>query len=169
MSRRVAITLIVLAAALVLAIAARLTAERGGLSWPPEFLRWRTQSALAGLIVGVCLAVGGVMMQALLRNPLASPDITGLSAGAGLAVMISIYVARAGGGPLIDGGAASLEGWGAHTGPALLGSLAALAVVYSLSQRRGLVDPTALVLIGVVISVMCGAGIMLLQHLLPGL
>jgi iron complex transport system permease protein len=53
-------------------------------------------------------------------------------------------------------------------GPALAGSMAALVLVYALSQRRGLVDPTALVLIGVVVSIMCGAGIMLLQHLMPG-
>jgi iron complex transport system permease protein len=167
MSRRVAITLLVLAAALALAAVSRLMVGKGGFELPGKFLQWRAQSVAAGLVVGVCLAVGGVMMQALLRNPLASPDITGLSAGAGLAVMISIYITHAGGAGIGENGTL-MGGWGGHAGPALLGSLAALVIVYSLSQRSGLVDPTALVLIGVVISVMCGAGIMFLQHLMPG-
>jgi iron complex transport system permease protein len=167
MPRRIAIMFLGLAAALALAVLARLTAQRGAFAWPPEFVEWRTQSVVAGIAVGVCLAVGGVMMQALLRNPLASPDITGLSAGAGLAVMISIYASSAAGLGIGENGSL-MGGWSAHAGPALLGSLGALVLVYSLSQRRGLVDPTALVLIGVVISVMCGAGIMFLQHLMPG-
>lgn len=158
-------TMGVLAAALAAAVAARMVVSKDGLGLPREFLELRALGVVSGLVVGVCLAVGGVMMQALLRNPLASPDITGLSAGAGLAVMASIYLSRVGGGE----SGPWLVGWAGHAGPALLGSLAALVLVYSLSQRRGLVDPTALVLIGVVISVMCGAGIMFLQHLMPGL
>ncbi len=59
----------------------------------------------------------------------------------------------------------SVAAW--HAGPALLGSIAALSLVYALSQRRGLVDPPTLVLIGVIVSIMCGAATMLVQHLMP--
>ncbi|MHC4990828.1 MAG: FecCD family ABC transporter permease [Planctomycetota bacterium] len=54
-----------------------------------------------------------------------------------------------------------------HTLPALLGALMTLTVVYLLSQRRGLVDPITLLLIGIVVSTICGAGIMFCQHLVP--
>jgi iron complex transport system permease protein len=49
--------------------------------------------------------------------------------------------------------------------PAVLGALAALAVVYALGQRRGWLDPISLVLVGVIVSAICGAGIMFFQHL----
>lgn len=53
------------------------------------------------------------------------------------------------------------------SGAALLGAIAALAVVYVLSQRRGLIDPITLVLVGVAVSIVCGAGTMLVKQLLP--
>ena len=45
------------------------------------------------VIVGAALGAAGVMLQSLLRNPLASPDLMGVSSGAGFAVMLSIYLA----------------------------------------------------------------------------
>jgi iron complex transport system permease protein len=116
-----------------------------------------------GATVGLCLAVAGVLLQSLLRNPLASPDIMGMSSAASLGVMLSIYAAATSSG-LVS--LAAVRPWQAL--PALVGALAALALVYALSQRRGLIDPTSLVLIGVVVSIMCGSGVLLVQHLLPG-
>ncbi|MGE3107608.1 MAG: FecCD family ABC transporter permease [Phycisphaerales bacterium] len=123
----------------------------------------------AGASVGACLAVAGVMLQSLMRNPLASPDLMGMSAGAGLAVLIARAAPA-----WLGAGAAGWVGVGGGLGttweaaPALVGAMATLGVVFVLSQRRGLVDPTWLVLIGVMISILCGAGIMLVQHLAPG-
>jgi len=59
-----------------------------------------------------------------------------------------------------------LTGWiaDAYTLPAIIGGLATLAVVYGLGQRRGLLDPVSLVLVGVIVSSICGAGIMFFQH-----
>ena len=51
--------------------------------------------------------------------------------------------------------------------PASVGALATMGVVYALGQRRGRLDPVSLVLIGVVVSTICGAGIMFVQHLVP--
>lgn len=128
-----------------------------------DTLTIRAMRVATGGAVGLCLAVSGVLLQALLRNPLASPDIMGMSSAASLGVMLSLFFA-AGGPEAVS--LASARPW--QAAPALIGALSALGLVYALSQRRGLIDPTALVLIGVVVSIMCGAGVLLVQHLLPG-
>jgi len=95
-------------------------------------------------------------LQALLRNPLAEPFILGISSGAGLGVMAAMFAVHQ----------LKLTGWiaNASTAPAIIGGLATLAVVYGLGQRRGLLDPVSLVLVGVIVSSICGAGIMFFQH-----
>jgi iron complex transport system permease protein len=50
---------------------------------------------------------------------------------------------------------------------AVIGAILALFLVFLLSRRRGGIDPMTMVLVGVVISVLCGAGIMILQHAVP--
>ena len=53
--------------------------------WPEaKFLDYRLVPMLAAIIVGGALGVSGMGLQVLLRNPLASPWILGLSSGAGL-------------------------------------------------------------------------------------
>lgn len=54
----------------------------------------RLPRALIGALVGVHFAIAGLIMQSLLRNPLAEPGVLGVSAGASLAVVISIFVAN---------------------------------------------------------------------------
>jgi iron complex transport system permease protein len=135
---------------------------RGGLHWPEnaDFWRLRGDRVWAGAIVGTALAVGGVLLQSLLRNPLASPDLIGPGAGAGLGVMIAVYLGHAAQG-------SAMVSTAVLAGPALLGSLGALAVVYLLAQRRGFVEPVSLVLVGVMASIICGALTMLISRLLP--
>lgn len=190
LGRRVAAALGVLALSAAAVILLRLTvgggaagatggALVGGLSWPesPEVWDLRGLRVVTGLIVGGALAVAGVVLQSLLRNPLASPEVLGLSSGASLAVMASIYLTGVGwlapvltamGVSADPAAAAGLAPIAWQAGPALAGALLALGVVYALSQRRGAIDPAGLVLVGVVVSIMCGAGVMLLQHLMPG-
>jgi iron complex transport system permease protein len=204
MNRRAVIAFVGLAVLLIAAVAARLLVGRDLDAFPSDLARMqvlelRGMQALQGLIVGAALGAGGVLLQALLRNPLASPDLLGLSAGAGLAVMVSLFVAAQvdrGGADLqtgrepaatgqwaMDGpadgadsqdrpevGPSSTLGYLQATwqaGPALIGSLGALALVYSLSRRRGMVDPPTLVLIGVMVSILCGAGVTLVMSLMP--
>lgn len=113
----------------------------------------------SGLLVGSSLALAGVLLQGLLRNPLASPDIMGLASGAGLAVMLASYIGfRLG---------ADAPGGANPLGPAVLGSFAVLALVYLLSQRRGVIDPVSMVLVGVIVSITAAAGTMLTQQLMP--
>ncbi|WP_436431124.1 iron chelate uptake ABC transporter family permease subunit, partial [Enterococcus faecium] len=52
----------------------------------------RGPRVLAGLIVGASLAGAGVVYQGLFRNPLVSPDVLGVSAGAGLGAVIGIFL-----------------------------------------------------------------------------
>ena len=135
---------------------------RVGLALPGPDYAWVRWTALAvGATVGSSLATSGVLLQALLRNPLASPFILGISAGAGLGVMIAMYAGHIGAVP----GFAGSGSW--HLLPALAGALAVLGAVYGLSQRRGWLDPVTLVLVGVIVSAICGALIMFFQHLVP--
>ncbi len=153
-----AVALLALAAA-ALVLLRLLIGSGGHLAWPDDtaVLELRAARAACGAIVGAALGLAGLLLQNLLRNPLASPDILGIASGASLAVTVSIVLAGAG------GGAVAL--W--HAGPALVGAGATLAIIYILSQRRGQVEPTRLVLVGVMIALMCAAGISLVQHLSP--
>lgn len=121
----------------------------------------RAQRTATAAVVGVALAVAGVLLQSLLRNPLASPDLLGLASGAGLGMMTAVFVAFLATGRLADPGVVGAGG------AAIVGACSTLALVYFISQRRGLVDPFSLVLVGVIVGLMCGAGITLLQHLMP--
>ncbi len=166
-ARRTIVGLAALAALALLAALLRILIERRldgtvTLSFPEHaYAAVRWTALAAGAIVGASLATSGVLLQALLRNPLASPFILGVSAGAGLGVMTAMYVAHATGS---RGGGA---GAGSDLVPALAGALAVLGTVYLLSQRRGGLDPVTLILTGVIVSAMCGALIMFLQHLVP--
>lgn len=152
MAARATITLLLMAAALVLAVVLRLLIGEDGLSVPAgDVLEIRLLRVVIGLVVGAGLSVAGVALQSLLRNPLASPDLLGLASGAGLAMAISALVAGAFPGELA----------------ALVGSMGALAVVYLLAQRGGLVEPVSLILVGVIVGIICGAAASLVHHLMP--
>jgi len=66
-------------------------------------LLWSVQvpQAVAGLVVGACLGVAGAMMQLMTRNPLVSPDLLGITAGAQLGVILGMVLPSFLGLPLI--------------------------------------------------------------------
>src|ERR1043165_2455243 len=162
MPRRAAVTILVLISLLAGAVALRLLiGEKGAFGWPdePGLRQIRLERVCSGAIVGAALAVGGVLLQCLLRKPLASPDLLGLASGSGFGVMLAAYGAyRAGLG--IAPATSSVPA-------ALIGALAALGLVYGLSQRRGLIEPVTLILVGVIISIIFGAATVFVQYLLP--
>lgn len=98
----------------------------------------RLPRLLAGLVVGAALAVSGVLLQAVTRNPLAEPATTGIAAGAHLALVVATLVGLPGG--LLPQG-----------GVAVLGGLLAGGVVL-VAASGGEVSPTRLVLAGVAMS-----------------
>jgi iron complex transport system permease protein len=116
----------------------------------------RLPRVLAAALVGSSLALAGVVFQALLRNPLASPDTLGVSAGASLGAMMAITF----------GADFSLFGMSAVPLASFLGSLGALVIVYGLStaRRRG-TSTMVLLLGGVTVTALLSAVIAFVQFL----
>lgn len=103
----------------------------------------------AALLVGAALAAAGASYQALFRNPLVSPDILGVSAGAGLGAVAGIFLSL----PVA-----------AIQGAAFAGGMGAVGVVTAIGAMVRHTDRTlTLVLIGVVIGALAGAATSLLK------
>lgn len=162
MNRR-AFGLLFLLAAFTAALALRYLAGSTGFGAPSDAVeRYRLDSGLAGTAVGVALAIAGLFLQVLLRNPLASPFVLGLSSGAGFGYMLALYLAWK-----FNIAAATRFGVTGPTLFAMAGSLLALAVVWRIGSRRGVVDPLGLVLAGVIVGSMAAAGTSAMQSLVP--
>jgi iron complex transport system permease protein len=116
----------------------------------------RLPRVLAAALVGGALSLSGVVFQALLRNPLASPDTLGVSAGASLGAMLAITF-RAD---------FSLFGISAVPLASFAGSLGALAIVYALSTaRRHGTSTMVLLLAGVTLTALLSAVVRFVQYL----
>ncbi|MFI6054519.1 FecCD family ABC transporter permease [Streptomyces violascens] len=103
----------------------------------------RMPRALAGLVVGVALGVSGALTQSIARNPLASPDILGITGGAGAVAVFLVTVS--------GGAATAVVSSVGLSGAALAGGLATGLLVYFMAWRRG-VDGFRLILIGISVS-----------------
>ncbi|WP_409350935.1 FecCD family ABC transporter permease [Streptomyces pactum] len=103
----------------------------------------RMPRALAGLVVGVALGVSGALTQSLARNPLASPDILGITSGAGAVAVFLVTVS--------GGTAAAVVNSVGLSAAALAGGLGTGLLVYFLAWRRG-IDGFRLILIGISVS-----------------
>ncbi len=103
----------------------------------------RMPRALAGLVVGVALGVSGAVTQSVARNPLASPDILGITGGAGAVAVFLVTVS--------GGTAAVVVNSVGLSGAALAGGLGTGLLVYFLAWRRG-IDGFRLILIGISVS-----------------
>ncbi|MEV0573701.1 iron chelate uptake ABC transporter family permease subunit [Streptomyces sp. NPDC050392] len=103
----------------------------------------RMPRALAGLVVGIALGVSGAITQSVARNPLASPDILGITGGAGAVAVFSVTVS--------GGTAATVVSSMGLSAAALAGGLGTGLLVYFLAWRRG-IDGFRLILIGISVS-----------------
>ncbi len=112
----------------------------------------RLPRTFAALLCGSSLAVGGVIIQSVMGNPLAGPNIIGVNAGAGLGAILALV--------LLPNSVTA--------GPtaAFLGAMAACTLVYQLARRTG-ASRITLVLAGVAISSMLSAIIDALSILFP--
>ncbi|MHC4868323.1 MAG: FecCD family ABC transporter permease [Planctomycetota bacterium] len=129
-------------------------------AWPAEGIAgFRIGAISVAATVGAALGLSGLLLQTLLRNPLASPFVLGLSSGATLGLAIAMLAS-------VVVGLGFAEGLGSIV-PAFAGAIATLGVVSLAGRRREGLDPLTLVLAGVVISSLCGALLMLVNHLLP--
>jgi iron complex transport system permease protein len=111
----------------------------------------RGPRVIAAVLVGGALAVAGTAFQGLFRNPLVSPDILGASSGAALGAVIGIFFSL---------GVVGIESL------AFAGGLIAVAAVYAIGSLLQSRDPIlVLVLTGVVVGALLGAGVGLVKYL----
>jgi iron complex transport system permease protein len=131
---------------------------------PPQYeaviLNIRLPRTLLGLLVGASLAIAGASLQGLFRNPLADPGLIGVSAGAALAAVSVIVLGGSGLAFLTDA-------LGAFSLPlaAFAGGLVTTMLVYRLASTDGRTSVTTLLLAGIAINALCGAGTGLLTYL----
>ncbi|WP_421708623.1 FecCD family ABC transporter permease [Algihabitans sp.] len=107
-------------------------------SWNRRFPR-----VAVAVIAGASMGAAGALIQAVVRNPLASPGILGFSQGAVAAVVMFATLV-----PEVTFGAL----WFIRPGLATLGGLLAAAIVYSVSRSVGSVESERLILIGIVVG-----------------
>jgi iron complex transport system permease protein len=118
----------------------------------------RLSRALSGFVTGATLALSGVLMQALLRNPLADPYVLGLSGGASVGALATILFFGAG--VMVD-----IAAFG--------GSISVAALLFMLAYRdlrgSGSSEGSAplLLLTGVIVAAGCGAVVTLLLSIAP--
>ncbi|GAA2314428.1 iron chelate uptake ABC transporter family permease subunit [Streptomyces hawaiiensis] len=103
----------------------------------------RMPRALAGLVVGIALGVSGAITQSIARNPLASPDVLGITTGASAVAVFLVTVS--------GGAAAAVTETVGLSAAALAGGLGTGLLVYFLAWRRG-IDGFRLILIGISVS-----------------
>ncbi len=114
-------------------------------------LQVRGPRILAALLVGAALAAAGTAYQGMFRNPLVSPDILGVSAGAALGAVLGIFFSQ--NALVIQLGA-------------FAGGLAAVGVVYAVGANVRRHDPIlSLILAGIVLGTLLGAFIALIKYL----
>jgi len=144
---------------------AAILGDRLGLALPLAYesaqeavlLAIRLPRAILGLLAGASLAAAGAALQGLFRNPLADPGLIGVSTGAALAAALAIVVGGAAAPLLPDGTIRFLVPLAAFAG-----GLAATFIVYRIARRGGRTDVATMLLAGVALNAIAGAGIGLL-------
>ena len=115
------------------------------------FWQIRLPRILAALLLGAALAGAGTTYQGMFRNPLVSPDILGVAAGAGLGACSAILLGL----PILF-----IQLY------AFIGGLLVVAGVWLITRRVQRHDPVlTLVLVGIALGTVCGAGISLIKTL----
>ena len=117
------------------------------------FFRLRIPRVLLAMIVGASLSAVGAALQALFRNPLAEPFTLGVSGGGALGASVAIAL----------GFGASLGGVPLVFLTAFAGSALFVAIVYRLASSGPVFLPGALLLSGVVLNLIAGAGVLMIQ------
>jgi iron complex transport system permease protein len=110
--------------------------------------RIRFPRVLLAAVVGATLSLGGLVFQALLRNPLAEPFILGISGGSAIGAIIGILL--------------GLSRFPGICFTSFLGSLGTLALILVMSTGKSVLRKDALLLSGVMVNAFCSAIIMFL-------
>ncbi|MEJ2102045.1 MAG: iron ABC transporter permease [Desulfobacterales bacterium] len=110
--------------------------------------RIRFPRVLLAMVVGATLSLGGLVFQALLRNPLAEPYILGISGGSAIGAILGILL--------------GLSRFPGICLTSFLGSLGTLALILLMSTGKSIIRKDALLLSGVMVNAFCSAIIMFL-------
>lgn len=113
---------------------------------PERMVIWniRLPRMILAALVGANLAIAGAILQGVMNNPLADPSIIGISSGAGLFAIIILVIMP--------------EHQGFVPIAAFLGAMIAAIIIYTLAWKGG-IEPTRIILAGVAVSALFGAGI----------
>ncbi|MFO7600060.1 MAG: iron ABC transporter permease [Candidatus Desulfacyla sp.] len=119
-------------------------AMRHTIIWQIRFPR-----VLLAILVGGTLSLGGLVFQALLRNPLAEPYILGISSGSGIGAIIGIL--------------AGFSRFPGVSATAFAGSMGTLLLLFVMSSGQAMLKKDTLLLFGVMVNAFCAALIMFLM------
>ncbi len=119
------------------------------------FFQIRLPRLLLGILAGASLAVAGVVFQALLRNPLATPYTLGVASGSALGALLVIKT----------GFYFTFLGFSSTQLAAFTGSLLTVLLVYMLSRRSGKISVHGMILAGVTINFFFSAMILILHYI----
>lgn len=142
-------------------VASLLNLEVSRESWRYIVLEYRLPKAITAVITGSGLAVSGLLMQTLFRNPLAGPYVLGLSSGASLGVAVVFM-----GAGLFGGGFAAflLSKWSIVIASSLGSLLVLLAVMLASLRLR---DTMAILIIGLMFASLTAAVVSVLAYFSP--
>ncbi|AWZ48516.1 iron ABC transporter permease [Clostridiaceae bacterium 14S0207] len=104
----------------------------------------RVPRSILAALVGINLSISGAILQGVMKNPLADPGIIGISSGAGLTGIVLLIIFP--------------EHQGLLTPVAFLGAMGAALLIYALAWKGG-IQPMRVILSGVAVSSLLGAGI----------
>jgi len=130
-------------------------------SWDTIIWQFRLPKALTAVLAGAALAVSGLQMQTLFRNPLAGPYVLGITAGASLGVAALVLASGALGSGFAAVFPAAWQGW-VLIGASIAGAGAAMLLVLFFAAR--LRDNLALLIVGMMLSSCIGALVSTLQY-----
>ena len=119
------------------------------------FWQIRIPRVLLAMLAGMGLSLGGVVFQAIFRNPLATPFTLGVAGGASLGITLSLFF----------GISFTILGISGLSLAALLGALLSITLVYGISRATGNTSPHSMLLGGVAISFFFSSLILLFQYL----
>ena len=119
------------------------------------FWQIRVPRVLLAMLAGMGLSLGGVVFQAIFRNPLATPFTLGVAGGGSLGVALSIFL----------GISFTFLGISSVSIAALIGAITSITIVYGISKATGNTSPNTMLLGGVAISFFFSSLILLLQYL----
>lgn len=167
--RRCAVVALVLAAAVVLLfflslahgsvdipvadVLSVLLGRSGNESWEFIVMETRLPQALTALLAGGALAVSGLLLQTAFANPLAAPDVFGITSGASLAVALLTLL------PMTVLPVA--VGYLSSVAAAFVGAIAVTAFIFALS--RWVKSPAVLMVVGIMVGYLASSGITLLN------